>query len=147
MSNRSLNFSLAPAIHFAPVSHFISLTRNLTLSLQTPSPHYHCLPPASSTYQSYRFYLLLILPHLRPLTSHLDYYNCIQLPLPSSPISLWLSIWQPVWSFKSANTKTSLVAQWLRLQTPKARGKCSIPDQGTKIPYAAQYGRTKQKQQ
>ena len=88
MSNRSLTFSPASAIHFAPISHFISLARNLTLSLRTPSPHHHCLPPVSSASQAYRFYLLLILAHLRPLTSHLDYYNCIQLPLPSSPISL-----------------------------------------------------------
>ena len=35
---------------------------------------------------------------------------------------------------------TSLVVQWLGLNTSNARGKGLIPDPGTKIPHAAQHG-------
>ena len=145
MSNCSLTFSPPPATHFAPVSRFHQpCQKPNTLPPTTLSP------PSVPVFCLFHLPLLQILPAAHPSspsTSHLDYHNCIQLPLPSSPISCWLSIWQPVWSFKSVNTGTSLVAQWLRLHTPKAGSKSSTPDQETKIPYAAQYSRTKPKQQ
>ena len=35
---------------------------------------------------------------------------------------------------------TFLAVQWLGANASDARGKCSVPDQGTKIPHAAQHG-------
>ena len=39
--------------------------------------------------------------------------------------------------FKAVRDGTSLVIQWLRLHTSKARGMDSIPGQGAKIPHAS----------
>ena len=38
-----------------------------------------------------------------------------------------------------------LAVQWLRLHTSNVEDKGSIPRQGTKIPYAMQYGQKKKK--
>ena len=52
----------------------------------------------------------------------------------------------PVNLIKQHTSGTSLVVPWLRICLSMSGGRSSIPDQGTKIPHAVQFGQTLKKE-
>ena len=138
MSNCSLTFSPAPATHFAPVSH-------LHQPRQKPNilPPTTLSPPPLPASSLFHLPVLQILPAAHPSspsTSHLS-PGRLQLHPAASPILSYFLL--------TFHLAASVIFQKCKYRDFPGGPvvKTTIPRQGTKIPYAAQYGRTKPKQQ